>query len=141
MAIVVDASVAAAWSLPRETGGARADAVAMQLVSEQGIVPGIFWYEIRNVLIQAERQGRIDSDRTTHFLGRLAELVASDHDHDEAATLRLARQHRLTVYDAAYLETALRRAAALATFDGDLAAAARAEDVTNPAEEPPGGAA
>lgn len=137
MAIVVDASVAVAWSLPRETGGARADAVAMQLVGEQGIVPGIFWYEIRNVLIRAERRGRIESDRTAHFLGRLGELVESDHDHDETTTLRLAREYRLSVYDAAYLETALRREAALATFDNDLAAAARAEGVTNPAEDHP----
>lgn len=111
----------------------------MRLVGEQGIAPGIFWYEIRNVLIQAERRGRIESDRTAHFLGRLGQLVESDHDHDEATTLRLAREYRLTVYDAAYLETALRREAALATFDSDLADAARAEGITNPAEENPGG--
>ena len=139
MGIVVDASVAAAWRFPLETGSARADAVAMRLVGEQGIAPGIFWYEIRNVLIQAERRGRIESDRTAHFLGRLGQLVESDHDHDETTTLRLAREYRPTVYDAAYLETALRREAALATFDSDLADAARAEGITNPAEENPGG--
>jgi predicted nucleic acid-binding protein len=43
--------------------------------------------------------------------------------------LALARQHRLTFYDAAYLELAQRENIPLATLDDDLAAAARAEDV------------
>lgn len=47
-------------------------------------------------------------------------------DHDEVE-LRLSRQHKLTVYDAAYLELAKRLGQALATFDGPLAGAASAE--------------
>jgi predicted nucleic acid-binding protein len=42
----------------------------------------------------------------------------------------LARRHRLTVYDAAYLELALREGLALATLDTALAEAARAEGVS-----------
>jgi predicted nucleic acid-binding protein len=40
-------------------------------------------------------------------------------------SLALARAHRLTAYDATYLELALRRGAPLATFDQKLAEAAR----------------
>ena len=43
--------------------------------------------------------------------------------------LALARRHGLTVYDAAYLELATRENLSLATLDGPLAAAARAEGV------------
>jgi predicted nucleic acid-binding protein len=48
---------------------------------------------------------------------------------DENAVMELARRHRLSFYDAAYLELALREALTLATFDGDLIVAARAEGV------------
>lgn len=52
-----------------------------------------------------------------------------DHAPDGDALLHLARKHRLTAYDAAYLELALRAAAPLATLDDRLARAARAEGV------------
>ncbi len=115
MAIVIDASIAAAWCFPQEEGSLDADGVAMQIISETGIVPMVFWYEIRNVLINSERSGRIDQQGTERFLERLGELQFEiDNGHDETDTLNLARRHRLTVYDAAYLETALRRQARLA---------------------------
>ena len=133
MAIVIDASVAAAWCFPHEEGSSAADAVAMQIIGEPGIVPRIFWYEIRNVLIGAEWNGRIDRQGTERFLERLEELqIAMDHGHVESETLTLARRHHLTVYDAAYLETALRHQAKLATLDTAPAVAATTEGVANP---------
>ena len=107
----------------------------MQLADERGIVPGNFWYEIRNVLVRAERQGRIQEDASDRFIERLDALVEPDRNHDEAVALQLARLHGLSFYGAAYLETALRRQADLATFDRALAAAVRAEGIRNPAEE------
>jgi predicted nucleic acid-binding protein len=52
-----------------------------------------------------------------------------DHVPDEAAVLRLARAHRLSVYDAAYLELAQREGVPLATLDAGLRTAAAAEGV------------
>jgi predicted nucleic acid-binding protein len=46
---------------------------------------------------------------------------------ETARLLALARRHGLTVYDAAYLELALREGLDLATLDTELADAARAE--------------
>ena len=133
MAIVIDASIAAAWCFPQEEGSPAADAVAMQIVSDTAIVPGIFWYEIRNVLKWAEVRGRIDREGTEIFLQRLTQLeLHEDHNHVEADTLALARRNRLTVYDASYLETALRRSAELATLDTALVAATVREGVGNP---------
>lgn len=130
MAIVLDASVAIAWCFPDEAGNSEANAIAARLVSEPGITAGIFWYEIRNVLVRSEWSGRISSEGTARFLERLGELdIEIDTDHVEMETLALARRHRLTVYDASYLETAARRQAALATLDRALAVAASREGI------------
>jgi predicted nucleic acid-binding protein len=56
--------------------------------------------------------------------------VALDHSPDEAAVMALARKHRLTVYDASYLELALREGVPLATLDRSLAATATSEGMT-----------
>ena len=56
-----------------------------------------------------------------------------DDRNDEARTLDLAQRHNLTVYDASYLETAIRRKARLATFDQKLATAVSKEKIENPA--------
>lgn len=133
MAVVIDASIAAAWCFPDEDESLSADFVLLDLVGEPAIVPGLFWYEVRNALIRAERRGRIDDDGAARFLEQLRKLRTEvDGEHDETRTLSLARRHTLTFYDAAYLETALRRQARLATLDGALAAAAAAEGVLNP---------
>ena len=132
MAIVIDASVALAWYLPNEQANARADAVAVQIAREQTIVPAIFWYEVRNILVRSERQGRIAPADTRRFLGQLNALgIEMDLAHDELIVLELARRHRLSVYDAAYLETALRRRARIATLDNATAAASFTESVDN----------
>ena len=91
---------------------------------------GLFSHEIRNVLIVNERRGRIDHAGSTAFLMRLRALrLLQDDAHDEDTIMALARKHRLSAYDAAYLETALRRGDSLATLDRELARAAVAEGV------------
>ena len=81
-------------------------------------------------VIVNERRGRITEDETADFLRRVAQFaIAVDDAPDEATLMALTRQHRLTVYDAAYLELALREGVPLATLDSSLAAAARAEGV------------
>jgi len=77
-----------------------------------------------------ERRGRLTEGDTAIFLrsiGRLA--VTVDGVPDETAVLTLARRYRLTVYDAAYLELALRETLPLATLDGALTSAAQGEKV------------
>ena len=95
-------------------------------------MPSIFWYEVRNGLIMNERRGRLTIDDTNSALLLLARLpLALDAAQDEGALTRLCRLHRLTVYDAAYLEVAKRRGLGLATFDGPLLKAAQAEGVVS----------
>lgn len=104
------------------------------MAQESTVVPAVFWYELRNVLVRSDRRGRIDPVETETFLQYLSSYsLMLDFEHDEARVLQLARTHRLTVYDAAYLETALRFGADLATLDDALAEAALREGVPNPA--------
>lgn len=131
MAVVVDASVAAAWCFRDEEGTAQADATMARLAAEIGIVPGIFWHEMRNVLIVAERRGRIGPEAAERHMERLRILpLVTDDEQDDAQTFALSRRHALSAYDAAYLETAKRRRATISTLDTKLGAAAVAEGVT-----------
>jgi predicted nucleic acid-binding protein len=129
MAFVIDASVAACWLMPDEMH-AVADAARRRMLSDAAIVPAIWWFEIRNVLIVGERRGRLDAALTARAVALLSELpVSVDHDPDESAILSLCRHHRLSVYDAAYLSLAIREKLVLATLDDALARAAAAEGV------------
>ena len=75
-----------------------------------------------------ELRKRITESDTGVFLRDLAGLrIRIDREPEEGTVLRLARTHRLSVYDASYLELALREAIPLATLDGELASAAIAE--------------
>ena len=132
MAIVIDASLAVAWCLRDEEGSARADVTMARLSAETGVVPDIFWHEMRNVLVVAERRGRVEPEAVERHLHRLRILpLVTDHDQDDGRTVALARRHALSAYDAAYLETAKRRSATIATLDAKLVTAAVAEGVAN----------
>jgi predicted nucleic acid-binding protein len=129
MPFVVDASVAACWLLPDESH-ARADAAYARFPADSALAPGLWWFEMRNIFIARERRGRIDTVRTSRALALLGGLpIQLDHQPDEVALMALARHHGLTVYDAAYLELALRTNAPLATLDEALLRAARSEGV------------
>ena len=81
-------------------------------------------------MIIAERRGRLDPAKTADALRLLAGYpLTFDPGGDEATLMQLARRRGLTVYDAAYLELALRLQCPLATLDRALAKAARAEGV------------
>ncbi len=88
--------------------------------------PWLLWAELRNILIVNERRGRLPHGAAEAFLEAFEGLnVCLDTAPAEAEVMRLARTHELTIYDALYLELALRLHARLATLDGRLADAAR----------------
>ena len=129
MPFVLDASVAATWLMPDEAN-TRADAAYALFPDDSAVAPGLWWYEIRNIFLMNERRGRLDSIQTNRALALLAALpIQLDHGASEPALLALAREHKLTAYDAAYLELAQRENIALATLDEALARAARAAGV------------
>jgi predicted nucleic acid-binding protein len=129
MTFVLDASVAACWFLPDELNAVAAE--ARRWIAQGGaIAPGLWWHEIRNVLISSERRGRVPAGTAEIAAAMLRKLpVQLDHSPMERTVFRLARDRRLTVYTAAYLELAIRENLPLATLDAALAAAAREEGV------------
>jgi predicted nucleic acid-binding protein len=124
MAFVLDASITACWAFQDED---HPDAsLAFERVrTEEAVVPSLWWFEVRNILIGNERRRRIAESDTAAFLLNLSRLrIRVDRVPDDGAVLRLARTHRLSVYDAAYLELAQREGLPLSTLDADLQEAA-----------------
>ena len=121
---VVDCSTTAAWILSDEQS--RAADVALEVVRENGaLVPALWWWEIRNVLLRAERHGGIvpsDADAALSMLQTLR--IQIDHAPRDHEAMQLARTCGLTAYDAAYLDLAARDQRGLATLDRKLARAA-----------------
>jgi predicted nucleic acid-binding protein len=125
VAIVVDASIVLA-ALLGEAGGAAASALA----EAEWVVPSLWWFEIRNGLIVNECRRRTSEQLSASSLRELSQITTTvDAEPDGDRLMALARRHRLTVYDAAYLELALRQVLPLATLDAALIDAARAEGV------------
>lgn len=132
MSLVLDSSATLAWVCADEITEPVRD--VFHRVSETGAwVPGLWKLEVANILEMGIRRGRHDTAFRTSTLADLALLpIRVDPDTDRhawGATLQLAERHRLTLYDAAYLELALRRTLPLASLDAELRAAAQAEGV------------
>ena len=94
MAFVPDASVVAAWVLPDEEA-ALADLALDRLGEETAKVPGVFWHELRNLLLSAERRGRIDGRHADASMARLRRLRI--RIADETYDREVMRWHALTV--------------------------------------------
>jgi len=130
MPFVLDASIAACWAFEDEDHPIAALALE-RMRTDEALVPSLWWFEVRNILIVNERRGRLAEADTAAFLRALSRLgVVVDRSPEEAAVLALSRKHRLTVYDASYLELAVRETLPLATLDAELARAASVERVS-----------
>jgi predicted nucleic acid-binding protein len=128
VSFVLDNSVALAWCFEDEQTAAIM-ALLDRLTETGAVVPQLWPIEALNGLLTAERRGRIDSAVQRRLAGFLQELPITIDDETAtrvwAATALLAAQHRLTAYDATYLELALRLRLPLATSDKPLIAAAQ----------------
>ncbi len=132
MSLVLDTSATLAWVYLDETSLPIRE--VFDWVNESGAwVPSLWRLEIANVLEMGVRRSRHDAGFRDATLSDLAllpiHLDPDTNEHAWGATVHLAVQHRLTVYDAAYLELALRRGLPLATLDQELRAAAESEKV------------
>lgn len=128
MSLVLDASMTIAW-LFRDERSDLTETVLRRVAAEGAFVPSIWRLEIANVLRNAVRRRRCDqgyADRSIRRLSRLGIAVDGQTDrHAWGATRDLSREHGLTVYDASYLELAVRLGQTLASRDAALLRAAR----------------
>lgn len=128
-AVVIDASIAAAWFLPDEHND-DADQLLTDLRLSPGRVPSLFWFETRNLFLVAERRGRLETGAAVLSMAQLRGLPLQDEGAGaDALILAIAGRRALSAYDASYLALCVQLALPLATADRKLAAAARAEGV------------
>jgi predicted nucleic acid-binding protein len=127
-AFVADASVAIGWVHPAQADpktsamlGAIAEGVRLE-------VPALWSLEVANALVVLQRRRKLTEEERRAALGWLRRLpLRVDHEMALLAFSRLselASAHQLSVYDAAYLELAQRRALPLGCKDGPLRKAA-----------------
>lgn len=127
-AVVIDSSIALTWCFEDEASP-ETDMLLEQVRDDGAIVPGLWHLELSNVLLQAEKRGRIGTGDVVIRLALIAELpILVDQETTARAwreILTLARTEGLTTYDATYLELAVRRGLPLLTKDQELARAAK----------------
>ncbi len=126
MPFVLDSSATIPCFAPDELPIA---AVEARLLSDTAVVPAIWPQEIFNALCMMERRKRLTAVQATAIADGLQQLTVAI----EPANLQrlaedvypLAKAHGLTIYDASYLELAVRRQLPLATLDEALIKAAK----------------
>ena len=125
---VLDCSVTMAWCFEDESND-YADNILERLKKGKAIVPSIWSLEVANVLLLSKKHNRISEIETSSFIDALSELPIIV---EQSTVLRamhsifvLAGQLDLTIYDAAYLELAIREKIPLLTLDKQLIRAAK----------------
>jgi predicted nucleic acid-binding protein len=134
LSFVSDASVTLSWYFQDETAPYTEALLTRLIDGESTAVPSHWAIEVLNGVVQGKRRGRIDETTVKQFFESLRSLEIVTEDRPSLtlfeATRTLAERHRLTAYDAAYLELAVRSGLPLATLDDALRKAARSEGVT-----------
>ena len=130
MAFVLDSSVALSWCFEDEVTEATLR-IRERLSTERAVVPSLWLLEVAHVLLLGARRGRLTAEAAAEFADLLVGLPIDvvEPERDIADLMQLAAEHRLTAYDAAYLQVAAARRLPLATLDATLAEAARSAGV------------
>jgi len=127
MKFVLDCSATLPWLFASEATPATNRLLDQLSRGAKAWVPTLWHLEVGNVLLGAQRRGRMDKAGIEKFFASLA-VYDIEVDSETAAlawskTFALGEAFGLTMYDAAYLELALRRGVPLASLDGTLVAA------------------
>jgi predicted nucleic acid-binding protein len=132
VSLVLDSSITVAW-LYGEEATKSVDEIFENLIEASAWVPALWHLEVANVLQIGMRRQRHGADFRDRVLSDLSEfpIHVDPETHRQAwgTTARLAERHKLSVYDAAYLELALRRGLPLATLDPELRVAAASNGI------------
>ena len=130
---VLDNSVTMAWCFPEEATPRTESLLKRASAYETLHVPVLWEYEVINVLMLAVLRGRLLQERADIFIHDLQRFDIRrdipDRERVFADLQATVRKHRLTAYDAAYLELATRLQLPLATLDKDLIKAAQATGI------------
>jgi len=134
-AFVADSSVGVAWAIPAQSNQQVTELLEMVASGRQFVVPVLWTFEVANALLMLRRRERITTEictRAQRALNFLAPVV--DEEGGRLAltqVFRIAEEYNLTVYDATYLELAVRLGLPLATRDIALRRAAKRSGVSS----------
>lgn len=127
---VLDASVTLCWLFENQASAYTESVLDRLGKREEALTPAIWPFEVANALVVAERRKLLRPAQSAAFIEELSQLpLRIEPAGGERAfreVLEAARRYRLSIYDASYLELAMREALPLATVDGAMRAAARA---------------
>jgi predicted nucleic acid-binding protein len=127
---VIDASATLPWCFADEATAATNAVLTGLQTGDEAIVPAHWPVEVANALLIAVRRHRISPGDAQQFLLDLEflplHIKATTKNQVRAGVFSVAQQYGLTVYDAAYLELAMREGTPLMTLDKDLRKAAGA---------------
>lgn len=127
---VLDASVTLCWLFENQATAYTEFVLDRLGRREEALTPAIWPFEVANALVVAERRKLLRPAQSAAFIEELSQLpLRIEPAGGERAfreVLEAARRYRLSIYDASYLELAMREALPLATVDGAMRAAARA---------------
>jgi predicted nucleic acid-binding protein len=125
---VLDCSVTMAWCFEDESTS-YTDSILEKFTNAEAIVPTIWPLEVANVLLLSKKKGRITEVHSANFIDALLALPITVDPSTSTKAMRsiflIANKSELTIYDAAYLELAIREKIPLLTFDKKLALAAK----------------
>jgi predicted nucleic acid-binding protein len=115
-----------AWFF-KDEATAYSNNVRDQLIDSTAYVPALWTLELANALLMAENKKRISSADVTQVLAeiKLLPIQVEKEEPDSAALIALARQYKLSVYDATYLNLAMQKGLPLASKDEQLISAAK----------------
>jgi predicted nucleic acid-binding protein len=132
---VLDNSVAMRWHLESEKTADQkySESVLQSLTYSNAFVPNLWHLEAVNVLLGAEKMGDTSLGEVERFIAQLEDLPlyvdSLTANQSFSRTMALARAYKLSSYDAAYLELALRKGLSIATLDKGIVKAAKKADV------------
>lgn len=127
---VADSSVGVAWAVHSQASEATDQLLEKVAAGAPLVVPTLWPFEVAHALLVLLRRKRILAEERDRALDALRRLPLGVDDEGcrlaLARTSELAVEHRLSVYDAAYVELAIRRKLPLASRDEPLCGAAKA---------------
>jgi predicted nucleic acid-binding protein len=130
-AFVLDNSVSMRWLLEsnKKSDQVYAESVLKSLIDSEALIPNLWHLEASNVLLGAEKRKEVGTGEVERFISQLENLPlrvdAFTYQKSLNRIMVLARSYKLSSYDAAYLELALREGLPLATLDREMIKAAR----------------
>ena len=126
---VADSSVGVAWAIPSQSSQVTEHLLNDVASGRSFVVPGLWMFEVANSLLVLMRRKRMEPEqwvRARRALSRLSPVVDEEGPRMALSKISdLAKEHGLAVYDAVYLELALRRGLPLASREATLNKAAQ----------------